>query len=479
MNSESIQQQTIPCDFCFICSKEKCMIKPNTVVSPTFPCEYCETCTKSSNITCKNKKNIPPPSPVPVPVPEPVPVPVPVIPPSTSIASWFTQELWDKIFPYAVCSMVYSQKDNIPFYTRDAFITSIDWLNIHANKVLHGFGESSSDLKINKLEVAAFLAGAQQETGDGSLVAPYPWGYPKAVPKGLVEEGPAGGLVCVVEGLLPQIVVHDSDKKPPLSGQLMSTTKAVTLSPTVKGLLGLTDKDSISTIIQTYTSANQPQFGLGPGTGNGVVFQDGLAGVSSDGTLYGNGSLSKTDTLTNTSKLISKVGDPVYTCSDTFCQYSGRGLQMLSYNYNYSPCSIDLFGDYRLVKYPNLLITADIDTWNGLPQVFGFPGPNANGKNKLPEDIIKTTPSARQMAWISSIWFWMTLRSGRSISCHEAMMNPSKYGITSANLIVNNQTGLENGSWASKKIIYYKRICKIFGFSDNEINASIVVPPKF
>jgi hypothetical protein len=295
------------------------------------------------------------------------------------------------------------------------------------------------------------------------------------MPKGTVDEGPSGGLVCVVEGLLPQIIIHESNQTA-INGVLKSTIKSTDLSNTVKNLLQISDTESITTVIQSVTGANQPQFGIGQGTGNGVVFQDGLAGVSDNGTLYGTGSLSKTDILIPPSNLKINSTDATYTCMGTYCQYSGRSFQQLSYNYNYSPCSIDLFGDYRLVKYPNLLITVDVDTWNGLPQIFGFPGPNPGGKNKLPDNIKRTTPSARQMATISSLWFWMTLRSGRNLSCHQAMMSPSKYGITCVNLIVNNQSGLENGTWASKKILYYKRICKIFGFTDSEINSTINIP---
>ena len=145
----------------------------------------------------------------------------------------------------------------------------------------------------------------------------------------------------------------------------------------------------------------------------------------------------------------------------------------LSYSYNYSECSLDLTADYRLVRYPNLLITTDRDEFCGIPAVFGFPGPNPDGKNKLPADIASTTPSARILGWSTSIWFWMTLRSGRPVSCHDSMMQPKKYGITAVNLIVNNQAG-EPGTWAAKKLEYYRRILAILGLPED---GTIVFPP--
>jgi hypothetical protein len=179
-----------------------------------------------------------------------------------------------------------------------------------------------------------------------------------------------------------------------------------------------------------------------------------------------------------------------------YIQYGGRGAIQLSYHYNYTFISIELFNDYRIVRYPNLLITTDRDTWNGFPLMFGFPGPNPDGRNKLPDYIARTTPPARILAWMLSLVFWMKPRSGRWMSCHTAMQKPFEYGITTANQIVNNQTGCawnkpydymnkthrdtiyKQLNWASKKNVYYIRICKILGFDIDTIKRSIVCPSR-
>jgi hypothetical protein len=342
----------------------------------------------------------------------------------------------------------------------------------HPNPNFHGFGSSSSDPYVNKIEIAAFLANSQQEVGDGSLTAPYPWLYPAADLQTGPQVGPAGGLVSLVEGLAPQTIVHDKGTSSPVKG-LMSVTLD-NMRPLCRKVLGFRDNDVLSCVITSVKNVYQPSFGLGTGTGGGVVFQPGLAAVSDDGTLYGDEPKSTTDVVLPTSKLISSKTDRKYACLGAYCGYGGKNIIQLSYSYNYSWCSIDLFGDYRLVKYPNLLITADRDGWNGIPEIFGFPGANEGGKNALPNNIASSTPPAQILAWTSGFWFWMTLRSGRSISCHQAMLEPKKYGITAVNLIVNNQSGLEAGTWAADKLKYYKRICNII---DIPWDKTIVSPP--
>ncbi|KAI9023917.1 hypothetical protein DFJ74DRAFT_666607 [Hyaloraphidium curvatum] len=159
-----------------------------------------------------------------------------------------------------------------------------------------------------------------------------------------------------------------------------------------------------------------------------------------------------------------------------YCQYGGRGVQQLSYNFNYAPCSLELFGDYRLVRYPNLIITVDRKSFMGQPGTFGFPGPNPGGNNQIPANIASTTPPARQMAWITSLWFYMRATSSRSITCHQAMMDPFRYGITAANVVVNSQSGCESNSWASAKNAYYRRVCGILGVDAGVIERTIVCP---
>ena len=450
--------QRKPCDLCLTCSREACVKRATPAPSP-------------SPVPVPAPAPTPKPIPTPAPVPAPTPTPTPAPAPSTSVASWFSQDLWDTIFPYADCSAVYSPKDDKPFWTRDNFIAAIDWINNHKNSQLHGFGSSSSDPYINKLEVAAFLSNMCQECGDRSLLVPYPWMSPPASPQTGPHVGFAGGgCVALIEGLAPQVIVHDKNSPCPVKGILQTTLH---MRPLCRKLLGLRENDVMSCVVTSVKTAFQPNFGLGAGTGAGVVFQPGLVAVSDDGTLYGDEPSSKIDNIVPTSKLVKSTTDRKYACLGTYCGYSGRGAIQLSYSFGYSWCSMDLFGDYRLVRYPNLLITADRDTWNGVPETFGFPGLNEGGKNKLPADIASSTPSAQIMAWVSCLWFWMTLRSGRPISCHTAMLSPKTNGLTAVNLIVNNQSGLEKGSWAADKIEYYKRTCNIMGIP---WEGTIVVP---
>ena len=80
------------------------------------------------------------------------------------------------------------------------------------------------------------------------------------------------------------------------------------------------------------------------------------------------------------------------------------------------------------------------------------------------------------MAWITSLWFYMKAKSGRDITCHQAMMQPYKLGITAANIIVNSQGGCTTG-WAYDKVKFYKRIGGILGLSESAVGKSIVCPP--
>lgn len=388
--------------------------------------------------------------------------PVEIIP-GTSISSWFTQELWDIIFPYSKASICYSpQYDPEPFWTYSAFLDAVKWLNSHENKEYHNFGTDSEEHYINQLEVAAFLANCQQETGDPSLKVPYPWGWPVVEPKGLIHEGPAGGCINIIEGAATTISLGDIAG----NGDLK---RSATLTQKDKEILGTTENIIVG-MIQNLSGANQPGFGLG--TGN-VAFLPGLCAVSGDGTLYGDYPLAEKEIVRPTSELVSNSG-PRYASTGVYSQYGGRSQIQLSYNYNYSECSIALFNDYRLVKYPNLLITIDRKNFLGIPKIFGFPGPNPDGNNQLPEYIDRTTPNARVMGMVSALWFWMDRnRSGRKISCHQAMLSPFTHGITVTNMIVNNQSGC-TPSWAADKNRFYERILRIFKL--DKYNNTIVCP---
>lgn len=358
----------------------------------------------------------------------------------------FNKEIWTTIFPYINCSSVFTH-DNRPFWTYPDFLAAVDYCKTHKKQELRGFCSEGNTLT-NKLELASFLANFQQETGDPSIKAPYPWTYPKVLPRGIPGEGNAGGGLGLIEGVSAAI----SFETTPPRGEIV---KKVKLNIKEKQIIG-TKNDQIYSYIQSLGSLNQPGFGL-PGS----VIREHYRAVADDGTIVSKFS----DNLTGRSA----------TCGGLYCQYSGRGAIQLSYNYNYTDCSLDLFGDYRLVAYPNLITTTDRKGFNGNPKYFGFPGPNPGGDNQLPVAVAKTTPDARQLAWITAIWFWMTKRSGRQISCHYSMKNWQKFGITSCNSIINNQSGCEPG-WAGNKIEYYKRICNILGIPENKVKESIVCP---
>ncbi len=386
------------------------------------------------------------------------------------ISKIFPQDLWEFIFPYSKASSVWTH-DNLPFWTYRDFLLSIEWMNSHNNNLFHNFASDSSDDLINLLELAAFLGNFHQECGEPSLSVPYPWSYPPVSPKGLPSDGPAGGCLGILEGTVGEIYFTP----PPFPVYRIS--KPLPLSNIEIQTIGTGDT-SIGGYLRSLTQLNQPQFGLGTGTGNGVVFMDSYVAVSDDGTLWGT-------KPTNTK--VGNVIDPVHLPTDgnirkttskaPYSQYGGRGAIQLSYNYNYSDCSIALFDDYRLAKYPNLIITTDRYNWNNEPFYFGFPGPNENGQNQLPIDILHSTPPARQLAFITCLWFWMdNKRSGRTISCHNCMLQPFSFGITSTNMIINNQSGCTSGTWAFNKLLYYKRICKIFNIPSDIINQSIVCP---
>lgn len=398
-----------------------------------------------------------------------------------NIEQYFTEEDFIKCFPYYKASSVFTH-DNTPFWTYKYFIQAIDWLNSHENNIYHGFGTSSDNDLINLLEISAFLGNFHQECGDPSLEAPYPWGWPKPVKKNKEYEGPAGGALAILEGANCEVVFG-------VNNEIIADLKGpkLELSLLEKEILQVSDP-CIQGIVRTLAPLNQPQFGLGLGAGNGAVFQEGLVAVSDNGTMWGDVNLSKYtkdptkylgDILPAKDYLQLQYTNRKYASLGPYSQYGGRGAIQLSYNYNYTDCSIALFADFRLVKYPNLIITTDRKNFNGNSYYFGFPGPNEKGNNQLPKEIEESTPPAQVLAWLVCFWFWMDPnRSGRKISCHQAMVSPFEIGITTVNAIINNQSGLKPGSWASKKIDYYFRVGKILGIDQETLNKSIVSPPN-
>ena len=241
-------------------------------------------------------------------------------------------------------------------------------------------------------------------------------------------------------------------------------------------------------------NANQPAFGLRVVGGQNVAYEAStpLASVSSNGTLWTVPIISQNE-LTTKSKFWNKewnnqcpdkyidknqckkkcdwndgnckersnlLNNVHCNCipGDISCQYGGRGAIQLSYNFNYTQCSLDLFGDFRLVVWPNLII--------GLNALEQYPNTYADKYSirKCPQEVITDTPAPEQMVWIVCLWFWMTNRSGYKFSCHDSMQH--NLGITCTNMIVNNQSGCGD-TWATKKNRYFIRICKLLN-----------IPPK-
>jgi hypothetical protein len=223
-----------------------------------------------------------------------------------------------------------------------------------------------------------------------------------------------------------------------------------------------------------FFKGNPPSFAP---TDGGCVMQGGYTCVSSDGTIYGDSNYVDKQTSpyknlfpVKTLPTTCKNGDASCSCidNDLTCEYVGRGPTQLTGNINYHACSIALFGDLRLVRYPNLLNTVDRSNYqnNGSnyysdsqkQNIFGFPGGNI-----IPNEIINSTPDARVLIWATNLWFWMdTCRSGKSISCHQCMLDPNTFGISAVGCIVNaNSACGETQSY--KKYLYYKSICSILG----------------
>jgi hypothetical protein len=413
-----------------------------------------------------------------------------------NISQYISENQFQTIFPYAKASAAFTH-DSQSFWRYSDFISAIKWMNSHPNKVYNNFGTDSDNDSVNLLEISAFLGNFHQETGDPSIEAPYPWSWPKVYKNGEYWEGFAGGALAIMEGCIAQPILGDasgisgdasgisgdasgisgdaSGISGDDSGVAQLKTSTLTLSFTEKSVIK-TPENTITGIVSNLITLNQPQFGLGTGTGNGVVFQAGLIGVSDDGTLWGDSPINNNvGEVLPTSLYKQSTTDRKYAALGPYSQYGGRGAIQLSYNYNYTECSIALFNDYRLVKYPNLITTTDRKFFLNKPYYFGFPGPNPDGNNQLPEFLLNTTPPARIMAWLVCFWFWMDVsRSGRVISCHQAMLQPYTIGITTVNAIINNQSGLIKGSWAYNKNLYFIRVCKILGVNSEN---TLVNPP--
>ena len=431
----------------------------------------------------------------------------------------FTESMWNSIFPYSVVSSVWT-KDNTPYWNYNNLIDAIDFLENHHNPKFKGFASSSSDLLINKIELCAFLANMQQEVGEPALIVPsnfnlcnstnscmkeawcndsdspcsadcnqtckmstayggkcecnsgYEWNdAAKKCTKGGIKpddtivcnknklcNGSAGGAIQLLEGALVSGITILTSATPPSSEHIYSFPDSLNIND-----CKITAKSPV------ISKGNQSSFGL---PNSGAIVGPNAASISSDGTLYigitdystitksrfWNSSWNKQHNYNECSndKTSKKC---VCLSDDIFCQYGGRGAIQLSYNYNYTQCSLDLFGDFRLVVWPNLIIGIH----------------NGGTAIEIPDEVLKDTPDSKTLGWLTCFWFWMTNNSGYLFSCHDAIQKG--YGITCANLIINNQSGCDIGTWASYKNEYFKRICTAFDISDKDIKNNIICNP--
>ena len=234
-----------------------------------------------------------------------------------SISDYITETQFEMIFPYSKASNVFTH-DNEPFWRYQDFIAAVKYMNSLPNKIFHNFGTDSQDDTTNLLEIACFLANFHQETGDPSIEAPYPWSWPKVEKTGTYYEGPAGGALAIMEGSIAQPVLGEL----PTQGELQS--KSIQLSVIEKSVIK-TPENTIKGIIATLNGINQPQFGLGVGTGNGVVFQPGLLGVSDDGTLWGDEPINEiVGKVLPTKNYKLSTTDRKYAALGPYAQYGGK-----------------------------------------------------------------------------------------------------------------------------------------------------------
>ena len=433
----------------------------------------------------------------------------PLPPPKTPIKQWFTAEHFNKVFPYSFATSVFTP-DGSPFYTYDGFMNAIAFLESLPNTKMHAFCTASNDQRINMNEMAAFLGNMQQETGDPSLVVPYPWHCPNTGTQTCVKDGDqcggsgyvgptnccfsnskctssgafysgcqnqggapdgrkSGGGIFLVEGVLELIQSTPLANNKPVN--ITNQTVSDALGCTTMYINGGTITPNTNRGL--FFTGNPPKFAP---TDGGCVMQGGYTCVSSNGTIYGDATYVDNQTSPYKNLFPVKVlhstcanGDGSCSCvsDDLTCEYVGRGPTQLTGNINYQSCSLALFGDLRLIKYPNLLNTIDLNNYqnNGgtfytneqKNKLFGMPG------NNIPPEIINSTPDARILIWATNIWFWMdTCRSGRTMSCHQCMLDPTNYGISAVGCLVNANPAC-GATQSYTKYLYYKSICTILG----------------
>ena len=439
---------------------------------------------------------------------------IPVDP--TSLRSWFTQEKFDQITPSIGISSIYAD-DGKPVYTYTDFMTAVDNMNKLKYKDYHNFGTDSKVMDQNKREIAAFFANAAEEIGTGISTPPLNC---KAAPsihnktkrktsanraaKSLnlsedIKDGALGSCIATTEGALPVFYGNNTDT---CSSGETTIQNTATEQQTGCQTLCLTN-------VSLTTNADR---GLSP-TATDVHLQgcdinlDGLdsgkaayACVASNGQLWqGNPSIldkliinpetkdlflgDNIKVATRDSLLACPLDDPSCRClpNDFGCQYVGRGPTQLTGNVNYTDCSLALFDDIRLVKWPNLItatnretspsneyikmcVTKKLGTLQECQSSFAF-------SSSLPLIIKTTTPPARVLLWMTAIFFWMDKhRSVAQISSHDAMLD-DELGFSCAANIING-----NGCYKAPKITYYPEICNILEVTPGKICKSINDP---
>jgi hypothetical protein len=83
-----------------------------------------------------------------------------------NVGTWFIEELFHKIAPYAGFSAIYTD-DGKPLYTYQGFIDALDFMSRLRDPMYHGFAQSASH-DINVKELAAFFGNAAEEMGTGT-----------------------------------------------------------------------------------------------------------------------------------------------------------------------------------------------------------------------------------------------------------------------------------------------------------------------
>lgn len=474
-----------------VCTDGNCVVKPCTDKCP--PGNNCghSACGKSCPPVCKLREMCDTDGSC-VPIPE------------SKVSEWFSKELFDQLTPYAGISSIYAD-DGKPFYTYEDFMDAISIMDTYP-RPYKGFA-SSGTLEQNKREMAAFFANAAEEIGTGSP-APAKCTPPPPMQsrrnrynssryytsKSDVDRtsGSLGSCTATTEGALPafsgsneeacganQLLVKNTDAGKTNMGCNNFCLASVSFTPNPARSLNpsssktnLVDGGCIfNSLVANGKPVDSGQSSYACVSSSGKLWTGMPSDVASLITNPDTKDLFTVNTATAQSLMACAEDDGDCRClpNDFACQYVGRGPTQLTGNINYTDCSLVLYQDLRLVKWPNLLTTTDrtatthennaymqkciMDghTLNDCNSLFAFAG------GPLPAVILNTTHSARVLAWLTTLFFWMdTARSGKQLSCHQAMLNDD-LGFSCAAFIINGNGCTED----QPKLLYYPIICGI------------------